>query len=39
MWALHLGAALSWPVYGDVNGDGSGEIVVTSDDGMLHVIG
>lgn len=30
---------LSWPVYGDVNGDGFGELAVTDSAGTLYVIG
>ncbi|MDR0599892.1 MAG: VCBS repeat-containing protein [Treponema sp.] len=39
VWTLDLGERLSWPVYGDVTGDGAGEIVVSSAAGMAYVIG
>lgn len=38
LFQLEFDHRLSWPIYGDINGDGFGELVVTDSAGMLYVI-
>lgn len=38
LWEISLGAAVSTAVATDLDGDGRGEIVVITSDGMLHVL-